>query len=57
MRVILPGWGFHVASNVAHSMGAEIHYIDVDIDTWCMNLDSIEDSIDSKNHNFITLSF
>ena len=55
MKVILPGWGFHVASNVAHSMGAEIHFIDVDLDTWCMNLDSIQETIDTSNHNFIVL--
>jgi perosamine synthetase len=55
MKVILPGWGFHVASNVAHSMGATIEYIDVDIDSWCMDLDSIEQCIESNNDNFIVL--
>jgi perosamine synthetase len=55
MKVILPGWGFHVASNVAHSMGASIEYIDVDIDSWCMDLDLIEECIESDNDNYIVL--
>ena len=55
MRVILPGWGFHVASNVAHSMGAIVEFRDVDLDSWCMNLSDIDSDIDRVEDTFIVL--
>jgi len=48
-RVILPGWGFHVAANIAYSMGADIEFRDVSIDTWCMEL---EDNLDLAAEDF-----
>jgi perosamine synthetase len=55
MRVILPGWGFHVAANIAFSMGAKIEFRDVDPDTWCMNLEGILESIGSAEDVFLVL--
>lgn len=55
MRVILPGWGFHVAANIAYGMGAQIEFRDVDSDTWCMNLDGILDSIGQNEDVFLIL--
>jgi perosamine synthetase len=55
MRVILPGWGFHVASNIAFSMGARVEFRDVELDTWCMNLDGIAESIGEDEEVIIVL--
>ena len=55
MRVILPGWGFHVAANIAFGMGAKIEFRDVDPDTWCMNLDGILDDIGKTEDVFLIL--
>jgi perosamine synthetase len=55
MRIILPGWGFHVASNIAFTMGARVEFRDVDLDTWCMNLDGIAEDIDEDEDLIIVL--
>jgi perosamine synthetase len=55
MRVILPGWGFHVAANIAYAMGAKIEFRDVDPDTWCMNLDGVLESIGETEDVFLVL--
>ena len=55
MRVILPGWGFHVAANICYGMGAELEFRDVDSDSWCMNLDGILETIDHDEDVFIVL--
>ena len=43
MKVVLPGWGFHVAANIAHSMGAILEFRDVAEDSWCLEIDSNRD--------------
>lgn len=55
MRVILPGWGFHVAANIAYGMGAQIEFRDVDNDTWCMDLEGILDTIGQAEDVFLIL--
>jgi perosamine synthetase len=55
MRVILPGWGFHVAANIAFSMGAKVEFWDVDLNTWCMDLSGIAESINEGEETFIIL--
>ena len=55
MKVILPGWGFHVAANIASSMGGKIEFRDVDPDTWCMNLDGLLESIGKNEDVFLVL--
>ena len=55
MRVILPGWGFHVAANIAFSMGAKVEFWDVDINSWCMDLSGIAESIREEEETFIIL--
>ena len=55
MRVILPGWGFHVAANIAYAMGAKIEFRDVDPDSWCMNLDGVLESIGKTEDAFLVL--
>jgi perosamine synthetase len=34
-KVLLPGWGFHVAANIATSMGANVEFVDVSLESWC----------------------
>jgi perosamine synthetase len=55
MRVILPGWGFHVAANIALSMGAKVEFWDVDLGTWCMDVSGIAESIKEDEETFIVL--
>ena len=54
-RVVLPGWGFHVASNVAFSMGANVEFRDVSQGSWCLEIDSIQDLLESKEETIIVL--
>jgi dTDP-4-amino-4,6-dideoxygalactose transaminase len=37
-KVVLPAWGFHVAANIAYSMGANLEFVDVAEDSWCLDL-------------------
>ncbi len=55
MRVILPGWGFHVAANIAFSIGAKVEFWDVNLNTWCMDLFGIAESIKENEETFIVL--
>ena len=55
MKVVLPGWGFHVAANVAHSMGAEVEFRDVSLDSWCLDLDENLDLLDLDENLFMVL--
>jgi perosamine synthetase len=55
MRVILPGWGFHVAANIAYGMGANLEFRDVDLDSWCMNLEDVFETIEEHEDVFLIL--
>ena len=55
MRVILPGWGFHVAANIALSMGANVEFWDVESTNWCMDLKGITESLNPDEETFIVL--
>lgn len=54
-KVILPGWGFHVAANVAYSMGAQLEFWDVSETSWCMELHSLEELSNTKVHTIVVL--
>ena len=41
-KVMLPGWGFHVAANIAFSMGAQVEFVDVSSETWCADYSSVD---------------
>ena len=47
-EVIVPGFGFLAAANIALQMGAKPVFAEVDSETWCMNLTSIEKCLSSK---------
>jgi perosamine synthetase len=55
VRVVLPSWGFHVAANVAHSMGAILEFRDVSLQSWCLELDSLTDLLESNEEIIIVL--
>lgn len=55
MKVILPGWGFHVAANVAYSMGADIEFRDVSMDSWCLELDENLDLLSQESKAILVL--
>jgi perosamine synthetase len=55
MKVILPAWGFHVAANIAHSMGAELEFRDVGISSWCLEPDSHTDILESEEKSVLVL--
>lgn len=54
-RVILPGWGFHVAANVAHSMGADVEFRDVSNESWCLELEELTDITEVSEETILVL--
>jgi perosamine synthetase len=47
-EVIVPGFGFMAAANVALQMGLKPVFADVDPDTWCLDVRSVENRISSR---------
>jgi perosamine synthetase len=54
-RVVVPGWGFHVAANVAYSMGAQVDFRDVSESSWCMEMSELTDLADTQQHTIVVL--
>jgi perosamine synthetase len=54
-RVIVPGWGFHVAANVAYAMGAQVDFRDVSESSWCMEMSELSDLVDTQQHTIVIL--
>ena len=54
-KVVLPGWGFHVAANIAFSMGAKIEFRDVDLDSWCLEYNNLTDLVNIDEIVFLVL--
>lgn len=54
-RVVVPGWGFHVAANVAYAMGAQVDFRDVSKSSWCMEMSELTDLADTQQHTIIVL--
>ena len=54
-KVLLPGWGFHVAANIAYSMGATLEFVDVDLDTWCADYGSVNQERYGENDFFVLI--
>jgi perosamine synthetase len=55
MKVVLPGWGFHVAANIAYSMGAKLEFRDVGIKSWCMDPDDNQDLMSTDEESILVL--
>ncbi len=47
-EVIVPGFGFMAAANVALHVGAKPVFVEVDPDTWCLKADAVESKITTK---------
>lgn len=54
-RVVLPGWGFHVAANVAYSMGAKVEIRDVSEKSWCMEMSSLTHLVETEKQTIVVL--
>ena len=52
-EVIVPGFGFLAAANIAIQMGAKPVFAEVDSETWCMNSTSIEKCLSSKTRAIV----
>ncbi len=54
-EIIVPGFGFMAAANVALNMGAKPVFCEVDSDTWCMTAKHIESCITSKTKAIVPI--
>ena len=54
-KVVLPGWGFHVAANIAHSMGGVLEFYDVNPNTWCLEIDELIHFQNTNENTIIVL--
>ena len=54
-EIIVPGFGFMAAANVALNMGAKPVFCEVDYDTWCMTDKSIESCVTSKTKAIVPI--
>ena len=48
-EVIVPGFGFMAAANVALHVGAKPVFVEVDPNTWCLKADAVESKIDNED--------
>lgn len=53
--VILPGWGFHAAANVAYNFGANLKFVDIDPKSWCIDGKFIDEISDTKRKTIVVL--
>tara|TARA_Y100000816_G_scaffold288795_1_gene274056 strand:- start:6399 stop:7508 length:1110 start_codon:yes stop_codon:yes gene_type:complete len=44
-EILIPGFGYLAAANIAHLMGLKIKFVDVDYDTFCMNYSDLKKKI------------
>jgi len=54
-EVIIPGFSFLAAANIALHMGLKPVFVEVDKDTWCMDVKSAEKAITSKTKAIIPI--
>jgi perosamine synthetase len=52
-EIIIPGFCFQAAANIALQMGAKPVFAEVDKDTWCLNPQDVENKITSKTKAII----
>ena len=54
-NLILSGWGFHVAANIAKSMSLNFNFCDVELGTWCIDLEKLEPLLSISRRNVLVL--
>lgn len=54
-EVIVPGFGFMAAANIALHVGAKPVFTEVSVDSWCMKADEVEKHITSKTRAIVPI--
>lgn len=54
-EVVVPGFGFQAAANVALHLGARPVFADVDPETWCVTADSLETAITRRTRAIVAV--
>jgi len=54
-EVIVPGFGFMAAANMALAVGARPVFVDVECDTWCIDPRKVEEAITQKTKAIVAL--
>lgn len=54
-EIILPGYGFLAAANVAKTLGLKVVFSDVDLESYCVNLEKIKKVITKKTKLIIVI--
>jgi len=47
-EIIVPGFGYLAAANIGNLMGLKVKFVDVDKDTFCMNVETLRQCITKK---------
>jgi perosamine synthetase len=55
-EVFVPGWGFHVAANIAQSIGASVNCIDVDLETWTIDLGGFFEKLNPRKKTCLIIT-
>ena len=54
-EIVVPGFGFLVAANVAQTLGLKVIFADVDPNTFCVNVDTIKKVLSKKTKLIIVI--
>jgi perosamine synthetase len=54
-EIIVPGYGFQAAANVALQLGIKPIFVDVDPNTWCIDINSIRNNISKKTRGIVAI--
>lgn len=55
-EIIVPGFGYLAAANIANLMGLKIKFADVDKNTFCMNIETLKKQITKKTKAVVTIN-
>ena len=55
-EVIIPGYGYLAAANIALQMGLKPVFVDVDLETFCVTAKNIEKKITSKTKLIVVIN-
>lgn len=55
-EIIVPGFGYMAAANIGKLMNLKVKFCDVDIETYCLSLDSLKKSITKKTKAVVVIN-
>ena len=55
-EIIVPGFGYLAAANIGNLMGLNVKFVDVDRDTFCMNVETLRQQITKKTKAVVTIN-